>query len=144
MRRNDVLLGSTLAVVGLGILFRVIPAQIIDAEGTSIPSSFMAKASMGSVVGLSLLLAVRGLFSGEKADGPLRLGAGAVRLGLASAALLASGLAVRYLGFFFGGVLVMLGYMAYMAERKVGVMLSVAIGTAGGSYALLRYLLKVL
>jgi hypothetical protein len=144
-RKTDALTGLVLAAFALAMLAVVIPRQIpASSDPTSLPPAFMANLTMGIVLGLSLLLMIRALLGGKPETGPVVTAAGLRWLAFVVVSLAGSGVLIHALGFLWGGVLVIGGFMLCMGLRRPAVVLPVAAGTAGLCYGILKYVLKAL
>jgi hypothetical protein len=144
-RKTDALTGLVLALFALTMLAVVIPAQIpASSDPSSLPPAFMANLVMGIMLGLSLLLMIRALMAGKPEAGPVVTAAGLRWLAFTVVSLAVSGLLIHAFGFFWGGFLVVGGFMLCMGLRRPAVVLPVAAGTAGLCYGVLKYVLKAL
>jgi hypothetical protein len=144
-RKTDALTSGILALFALTMLAVVIPAQIPYAsDPSSLPPAFMANLVMGIVLGLSLLLMVRALLFGKPEAGPVVTASGLRWLAFTVVSLAVSGLLIHALGFLWGGILVVGGFMLCMGLRRPAIVLPVAAGTAGLCYGVLKYILKAL
>jgi hypothetical protein len=144
-RKTDALTGLVLAVFALAMLVVVIPAQIPgSSDPSSLPPAFMANLTMGVVLGLSLLLTLRALWKGKPEPGPVVTASGLRWLAFTAGSLALSGVLIHFLGFWWGGMLVVGGFMRCMGLRRPAVILPVAAGTAGLCYGVLKFVLKAL
>ncbi len=144
-RKTDVITGLVVAVFALVMLVGVIPAQIPkSADPTSLPPAFMANLTMGIILGLSLLLILKALLQATSETAPVVTRSGLNWFAFVVISLVGSGFLIRYLGFLWGGILVIGGYMACMGQRRPAVLLPVAIAAAGICYGILRFILKVI
>lgn len=144
-RKTDILTGLVLAVFSLVMLVVVIPAQIPkSADPTSLPPAFMANLTMGIILGLSLLLILKAVLWGTREGGSVIMRRGLNWFAFVVISLVGSGLLIRYLGFLWGGIMVIGGYMACMGQRRLTVLLPVSIGAAGVCYGVLKFVFKVL
>ena len=144
-RKTDALTGVVLSVLALTMMVWVIPAQIPkSSDPTSMPPSFMANLTMGMILVLSLLLIVKAILQGTPEAGPVITKSGIGWLAFVVGSLVVSGFLIHYLGFLWGGMVVIAGYMACMGERRPTLMLPIAVGAAGTCYGVLKFVLKVL
>jgi hypothetical protein len=58
--------------------------------------------------------------------------------GFVCLSLAISGALIQYAGFFFGGIIIISGYMVKMGERRLLTVLSIAGGAAGICYLAIR------
>lgn len=144
-RKTDVITGLALALFALAMLGWVIPAQIpASSDPTSLPPAFMANLTMGIILGLAILLMIRALVMGKPETGPVVTASGIRWLAFAVVSLVVSGALIQILGFLWGGILVISGYMLCMGQRRPVVILPIAVGTTGLSFGVLKFILKVL
>lgn len=136
---DDVFIGTLLTVSALIVLIWVIPAQIPDSQDeTVMPPSLMANLSMGTVLLLSVILVIKGLFCQADRDGSLLTMKNFKSFGFVCLSLAISGVLLQYAGFFFGGIIITGGYMIKMGERRLLTLLSIAGGAAGICYLAIR------
>jgi len=144
-RRTDAFTGLFLSAVGLVMLVWVIPAQIPNSsDPTAIPPSFMANLTIGLIVALSLVLIAKALLQGKPESGPVITRSSLKWFAFVLVSLVGSGFLIHYLGFMWGGALLIAGYILFMGERRPTIVLAVAGGTAGFCYCVLKYVLKVI
>lgn len=144
-RRTDALTGLILSSMGIVMLVWVIPAQIPrSSDLTAMPPAFMANLTMGLIVALSLALTIKALVQGKPEAGPVITNSSLKWLAFVVASLIGAGFLIHYLGFLWGGILLIAGYMVFMGQRRAMVLLPVAGGTAAFCYCVLKYVLNAI
>ncbi len=137
--QNDVFIGTILSVLAIIVLTWVIPAQIPNTlDETAMPPALMANLSMSIVLFLSILLIISGVRRQQDPAESLLTRKNLRWLTFVGVSLGISGLLIHYLGFFFGGIIIVSGYMIKMGEKRPSTVLCIAGGAAGICYLALR------
>jgi hypothetical protein len=147
VRRADIVAGLILTLFGLVLLFAIIPAQVGgDAGAAGVAPDVFPLTLMWLMTGLAAALAVSRLLSRGKQDEPAPLRSENFFFILAaSLGLIASFLAISYLGFIVGGALTVAIAMVAMDGRRHPIRL-VAVSILGplAVFAMFRYGFTVL
>lgn len=120
MRRADLIGGGVLALLGLAMIFVIIPAETESGVWYGLSPYFYPTVMMTGIVVASLLLVLQAWRRGKAYEGQVlaldRWRAGMAAL--AAAIVLAGILAIDHLGLWVGGPALIAGVMLFMGERR--------------------------
>jgi len=146
MRKADIVAALFLLVLGLVMIFVVIPLQTYPGERYGVPPATVPRAAMAVVVVMAAILLVQRLFEARRgrATGPNPVPLRSWLHITGYTALLFAGLAaIKYLHFILGGILFLAVLMLLTGQRKPLTIALVAVPIPFLVYAALWYGLRM-
>lgn len=146
MRKADICSALILLVVGLAMIFIIIPAQTYPGERYGVPPATVPTAAMTVVVVMAAILLAQRLLEARRGlvsrPAPMPLGSW-LHIGGYTALLFAGLAAVKYLHFIPGGILFLAVLMRLTGQRKPLTIVLVAVPVPFLVYAALWYGLRM-
>ena len=146
MRKADIFSAIFLLVVGLVMIFIIIPAQTYPGERYGVPPATVPKAAMTVVVVMAAILLIQRLIEARRGEesrpAPMPLKSW-LHIGGYTVLLFAGLAAMKYLHFIPGGILFLAVLMRLNGQRKPWIIATVAVPFPFLVYAALWYGLRM-